>query len=80
MRVDDIGGTSLPEQLAYPRAVAGAQWFDADTRQDAREVGLPAAIAPDLTDNRRTRAQRRPLPLEHAQLGTYDTITTVRGD
>ncbi len=66
MRVDDIGGTSLSEQLTYPLAVVFAQWFDADTRQDACEVGLLAAIAPDLTDNCRTRPERRPLLLEHA--------------
>jgi hypothetical protein len=80
MRVDNIGRTSPSEQLAYPVAVVLAQCFDADTRQHAREIGLLPAIAPDLTNNRRTRPQRRPLLLEHAQLGTYHTITTVNGD
>jgi hypothetical protein len=80
MRVDNIGRTSPPEQLTYPLAVVPAQRFDADTRQHAGEIGLRAAVAPDLTNNRRTRPQRRPLPLEHAQLGTYLTITTVNSD
>ena len=57
MRVDNIGRTSPPEQLTYPLTVVLAQWFDADTRQHAREIGLPAAITPDLTNNRRTRPQ-----------------------
>lgn len=74
MRVDNIGRTSPPEQLTYPLAVVLAQWFDADTRQHAREIGLRAAIAPDPTNNRRTRPQRRALPLEHAQLGARHTI------
>jgi hypothetical protein len=77
---DNIGRTSPPEQLTYPLAVVLAQWFDTDTCQHAREIGLLAAIAPDLTNNRRARPQRRALPLEHAQLGTYHTITTVNGD
>jgi hypothetical protein len=71
MGVGDIGRTSPSEQLTYPLAVVLAQCFDADTRQHAREIGLLAAIAPDPPNNRRTRPQRRPLPLEHAQLGTY---------
>ncbi len=77
MRVDNIGRTSLPEQLTDPLAVVLAQWFDAHTRQDACEVGLLAAIAQDLAHNRRARPQRRPLPLKHAQPGTYHTVTTV---
>ena len=80
MRIDDIGRTSLCEQLTYPLAVVLAQWFDADTRQDAREVGLLAAIAPDLTNDCRTRPEWGPLLLEHAQLGTYHTITAINGD
>ena len=66
MRVDDVGRTSPPEQLTYPLAVVLVQWFDANTRQHARKIGLLAAIAPDLADNCRTRPQRRPNPLEHA--------------
>ncbi len=66
MRVDDVGRTSPPEQLTYPLAIVLVQWFDADTRQHARQIGLLAAIAPDLADNCRTRPQRRPNPLEHA--------------
>ena len=80
MRVDDIGRTSPPEQLTYPLAVIAAQRFDADTRQHPRQIGLLAAIAPDLADNRRTRPQRGPEPLEHPQLGTNHTITTIDGD
>jgi hypothetical protein len=78
MRIDDIGRASLPEQLAYLLALA--QGFDADAGQDACEIGLLAAIAPDLAHNRRTRSQRRRLLLEHAQLGTYHAVTTVYGD
>jgi len=80
MRVDNIGRTGPSEYFTYPLAVVLAQWFDADTRQDACEIGLLAAIAPDLTNNRRTRPQRRALPLEHAQLGAYHAVTTVNAD
>ena len=80
MCVDDIGRTSTCEQLAYTLAVVLAQCFDADTRQHAREIGLPAAIAPHLTNDRGTRPQRRPPLLEHAQLSTYRPVTTVDGD
>ncbi len=80
MRVGNIGRTSLSEQLTYPHAVIFAQCFNADTRQDAREVCLLAAIAPDLTDNRRTRPEWCALQLKDAQLGTYQTITAINGD
>ena len=80
MRIDHIGRTSPSEQLTYPLAVVISQWFDADTRQDAREVGLLAAVAPGLTNHRRTGTERYPLLLEYAQLGTYHTITPVNGD
>jgi hypothetical protein len=80
MRIDDIGRTSPCEQLAYPLAVVFAQCFDADARQHAHEIGLPAAIAPDLANDRGTRPQRRPPLLEHPQLGTYRAVTTVNGD
>jgi hypothetical protein len=80
MRIDNIGRTGLSEQLAYPLAVVLAQWFDADASQQTREVGLLAAIAPDLSDDRGAGPEWRPLPLEHAQLGTYHTITAINGD
>lgn len=80
MRINNIAGTSLPEQLTYPLAVAGAKWFDADPGQDARKIGLFAAIAPDLANNRRTRPERRPLLLKHAQLCTHHPITPVDRD
>jgi hypothetical protein len=80
MGVDDVGRPRLPEQLTYPLAVVGAQWLYANARKHAREVPLRTAITPDLTHNGRTRPQRRSLPLEHAQLGAQDAITTVNGD
>lgn len=80
MRVDHISGTSPAEQFAYPLAIVLAQWLDADACKDAGEIGLLAAIPPDLTNNRSARPQRRSLPLEHAQLGTYHSITPVNGD
>jgi hypothetical protein len=80
MGVDDVGRPRLREQLTYPLAVVGAEWLYASARQHAREVHLRAAITPDLTYNGRTRPQRRPLPLEHAQLGAQDAIATVNGD
>jgi hypothetical protein len=80
MCIDNIGRTSPSEQLTQLLAVVLAQWFDADTRQHTREIDLLAAIAPDLTNHRRTDPQRRALPLEHAQLGTDHTVTTVNGD
>src|SRR5215471_4235830 len=75
VRIDDIGRASPREQLAYPLAVIPVQCFCSNTRQYTREIGLLAAITPDLTDNRGTRTQRRPLPLEHAQLSTHLPIT-----
>jgi hypothetical protein len=80
VRVDDIGRASLREQLAYPLAVIAAQCFDSHTCQYSCEIGLLAAITPDLTDNRGTRTQRRPLLLEHAQLSTCPPVTPVDGD
>lgn len=80
MRINNIGGTSLPEQLTYPLTLAGAKWFDADTSQDARKVDLLAAIPPDLANNRRARPERRPPLLKHAQLGTHHPITPVDRD
>lgn len=80
MRIDHIGRTSLSEQLTYPLAVVPAQWFDAGTRQDAREVDLLAAVAPGLTNDRRTHPKGYPLPLEHPQLGPNHTIAPVNGD
>src|SRR5215467_3278354 len=77
VRVDDIGRASLREQLAYPLAVIPAQCFDSHARQYSCEIGLLAAITPDLTDNRGTRPQRRPLLLEHAQLSTHLPVTPV---
>jgi len=80
MGVDDVGRPRLPEERAYPLAVVGAQWLHANARQNAREIRLRAAITPDLTHNGRARPQRRPLPLEHAQLGAEDPVATVNGD
>jgi RNA polymerase sigma factor (sigma-70 family) len=80
VRIDDIGRTSPGEQFAYPRAVVFAQCLDADTRQHAREIRLPAAIAPYLTNDCGTRPQRRPSLLEHPQLSTYGPVATVNGD
>jgi len=80
VRVDDIGRASPREQLAYPLAVIPAQCFGSHARQYSCEIGLLAAITPDLTDNRGTRTQRRPLLLEHAQLSTYLPVTPVDGD
>jgi hypothetical protein len=80
MRIDNIGGASLSEQLADPFAITLAQRFDANALQDAREIGLLAAIAPHLAYDRRARSHRCRLPLEHAQLGAYDAITTVNSD
>jgi hypothetical protein len=80
VRVDDIGRASPREQLAYPLAVIPAQCLGSHARQYSCEIGLLAAITPDLTDNRGTRTQRRPPPLEHAQLSTYPPVTPVDGD
>jgi hypothetical protein len=80
VRVDDIGRAGPREQLAYPLAVIPAQCFGSHARQYSCEIGLLAAITPDLTDNRGTRTQRRPLLLEHAQLSTYLPVTPVDGD
>jgi hypothetical protein len=80
MRIDNIGGASVAEQLAYLFAIALAQRFDANAIQDAREIGLLAAIAPDLAHDRRARSHRCRLPLEDAQLGTYCTVTTVNSN
>lgn len=80
MGVDDVGRPRVPEQLTYPLAVVGAQWLYANARKYAREIHLRAAITPDLTHNGRARPQRCPLPLEHAQLGAQDAVTTVNGD
>ena len=80
VRVDDIGRASPREQLAYPLTVIPAQCFGSHTRQYSCEIGLLAAITPDLTDNRGTRTQRRPLLLEHAQLSTHLPVTPVDGD
>jgi len=80
VRVDDIGRASPREQLAYPPAVIPAQCFGPHTRQHSCEIGLLAGITPDLTDNRGTRTQRRPLLLEHAQLSTHLPVTPVDGD
>jgi len=80
VRINNIGGASLPEQLTYLFAIALAQRLDANALQDAREIGLLAAIAPDLAHDRRARSHRCRLLLEHAQLGTYLAITTVNSD
>src|SRR5262249_46211065 len=74
MGVDDVGRTRLPQQLTYPLAVVGAQCLDASACQHPRKIYLSAAIAPDLTHHRRARPQRRPLPLEHAQLGAQHAV------
>jgi hypothetical protein len=78
MRIDDIGRASLPEQLAYLLALA--QGFDANARQDARKIGLLAAIAPDLAHNGGAGSERHCLLVEHTQLGTYHAIAPVDGD
>lgn len=80
MCVNDIGRTRPCEQFAYTLAVVLAQCFYADTRQHAREIGLSAAIAPDLANDRSACPHRRPTLLEHAQLGTYCPVTTVDCD
>ena len=80
VRVNDIGRASPREQLAYPLAVIPAQCFGSHARQYSCEIGLLAAITPDLTDNRGTRTQRRPPLLEHAQLSTHLPVTPVDGD
>jgi hypothetical protein len=78
--VDNIGRASPCEQLAYPLAVVLVQRLGSDTRQHSCEIGLLPTIAPDLTDNRSTRTQRCPALLEHAQLGTYRSVTPVDAD
>jgi hypothetical protein len=80
VRIDDISRASPREQLAYLLAVIPVQCFGSHTRQYSCEIGLLAAITPDLTDNRGTRTQRRPLLLEHAQLSTHLPVTPVDGD
>jgi hypothetical protein len=80
VRVHNVGRAGPGEQLAYPLAVVPAQCLGSDTRQHSGEIGLLAAITPDLTDNRGTRTQRCPPLLEHAQLGTYRPVTPVDGD
>src|SRR5262249_10404976 len=77
VRIDDIGRASPREQLAYPLAVVPAQCLGSHTRQYSCEIGLLAAITPDLTDNRGTRTQRRPALLEHTQLSTHRPVTPV---
>lgn len=59
MRVNDICRTSLCEQFPYPLAVVPAQCLDTDTRQHAREIGLLAAITPDLPNGRGACPHRR---------------------
>jgi len=80
MRIDDIGRASPREQFADPPAILLAQGLYADARQDARKIGLLAAIAPDQTDHRDAGPQRRAQLLKHAQLGTYRAVATVNGD
>jgi hypothetical protein len=80
MRVNDVSRTSACEQFAYSLAVVLAQFFDADTGQHARKIGLLAAIPPNLANNRSAYPHRRPPLLEHAQLGAYCPITTVNRD
>ena len=80
MRVNDVGRTGSCEQFAYPLTVVLAQFFDADTRQHAREIGLLAAITPDLPNDRGACPHRRPPLLKHAQLGTYCPVTAVDRD
>ena len=80
MRIDDIGRAGLLQQLAYLLAVASGQGFDANARQDARKIGLLAAITPYLAHDRRAGSERHRLQLKHAQLGTYRAITTANCD
>jgi len=80
MRIDDIGGSGPAEQLAYFPAVVFAQRLDAGPGQHAGQIGLRAAIAPDLANHRRAGPQRCCLLLEHAQLGSQKAITTVNSD
>lgn len=80
VRVDDIGRASPREQLAYPLAVIPVQRFGPHARQYSCEIGLLAAITPDLTNNRGTRTQRRPLLLEHTQLSTNVPVAPVGSD
>lgn len=80
MRVYDIGRTSACQQLAYLLTVIAAQRLNTDTGQHAREIDLPPAIAPDLSDDGSARPQRRPLLLEHPQLGTDLPVTPIDGD
>jgi hypothetical protein len=77
MRIDDIGRASLPEQLAYLLALA--QGFDADARQDARKIGLLAAIRARPGPQRGAGSERHRLLLAHTQLGTYHPIAPVDG-
>ncbi len=77
MRVDDIVRASLLQKLAYLLALARSQRLDANARQNAREIGLLAAITPDLAHDRRAGSQRHRLLLEHAQSSAYQTIAAV---
>ncbi len=75
-----FGRTGLAEQHSYFPAVVLAQSLDADAGQHARQVDLRTAIAPDLTDDRRTRPDRYALLLEHPEPGTQHAIAAVDGD
>jgi hypothetical protein len=80
MRINDIGRAGPRQQLTYALAVIHAQRLNADACQYPREIGLLAAITPDLTNYRGTGPQRSTQLVQHTQLGAHRTVTAIHGD